>query len=86
MFKHTNLLEISDIPSWELPILVYFYEIQLHVSKYAKHLQKYVCFHYKYHLSQLIYLINAEKHQITWNKWYSKLGSDPSWNISMKSN
>ena len=22
--------------------------------------------------------INAEKHQITWNKWYSKLGSDPS--------
>ena len=52
MFKHTNLLETSDIPIWELPILDYFYEIQLHVSKYAKHLQKYVCFHYKYHLSQ----------------------------------
>ena len=69
------------------PILEYFYEIQLHVSKYANvHLQKYVCFHYKNHLSQLIYLINAEKHQITFNKQYSKLGSAPSWNISMKSN
>ena len=55
MLKHTNLLEISDIPSWEMPHLVIqmcFYEILLDVSKYAKDLHKYICFHYKYHLSQ----------------------------------
>ena len=39
----------------------YFHEMQLKVSEYAKYLNKYVCFHYKYHLSQYIYLINAEK-------------------------
>ena len=33
-------------------ILEYFHEILLDVSKYAKHLHKHVCFHYKYHLSQ----------------------------------
>ena len=53
MLKHTKSLEISDIPSWEVPpILEYFNEIKLDVSKYAQYPHKYVCFHYKYHLSQ----------------------------------
>ena len=52
MLKHTNLLETSYIPSWKCPILEYFHENLLDVSKYAKHLHKYVSFHYKYHLSQ----------------------------------
>ena len=34
-----------------MPILEYFHEIQLVVSKYAKDQYKYVCFHYKYHFS-----------------------------------
>ena len=52
MLKHTNLLEINYIPSWEMPHLEYFHDILLDVSKYAKHLHKHVCFHYKFHLSQ----------------------------------
>ena len=53
MLKHTKALEISDIPSWEVPpILEYFNEIQLDVSKYDQYPHTYVCFHYKYHLSQ----------------------------------
>ena len=83
MLKHTKSLEEIDIQSWEIPQLEIF---PWNLSKYAQYPQNYVCFHYKYHLSQKIYLINVETHQITWNKWYSKLGSAPSWNISMKSN
>ena len=49
--KHTKWLEISAIQRWGMPILEYFHEIQLFVSKYAKDPYKYVCFHYKYHFS-----------------------------------
>ena len=62
MLKHTKSLEISDIPSWEVPILEYFHEIQLDVLKSAQFPHNYVCFHNKYHLSQWIYLINVETH------------------------
>ena len=34
------------------PILEYIHELQLVQYKYAKTLQKYVYFHFKYHLSQ----------------------------------
>ena len=52
MLKRSKWLEISDIPSWEMPHLGIFYEILLDVSKYAQYLDKYVCFLYKYHMSQ----------------------------------
>ena len=53
MLKHTKFLEIKVIfQVWKCPILEYFHEIQLDVSKYAQYPHKYVCFHYKYHLSQ----------------------------------
>ena len=71
---------------WKSPYLEYSYEIKLDLSKYAQYPHKYVCFHYKCHLSQLIYLINVDSHQITWNKWYSKLENAPSCSFSMKSN
>ena len=38
MLKHTNSLEASDIPIGKWPILEYFHEVQLDVSKYAKYL------------------------------------------------
>ena len=52
MLKHTKSVEEIDIPSWEIPNLEYFHEIQLDVGKYAQYPHKYVCFHYKYHFSQ----------------------------------
>ena len=55
----------GNIERWGISQLVISLLNLLDVSKYAKHLHKYVCFHYKYHLSQLIYLINAENHQIS---------------------
>ena len=75
------ILQVGKYPNLE-----YFHEIQLDVSKYAQYPHLYVCLHYKYHMSQYIYLINVETHQITWNKWYSKLGNAQFCNISMKSN
>ena len=85
MPKHTKSLQTSIYQDEKCPILEYFHEIQLDEDKYAKTLYKYVCFHYNYHFLRKIYLINAEIHQITWNKWYSKLGNAPSGNISVTS-
>ena len=85
MLKTQNHLKKVVFQDDKCPILEYFHEIQLDEYKYTKTLRKYVCFAYKYHLSQKIYLINVEIRQNTRNKWYSKLGNAPSWNISMKS-
>ena len=53
MLKHTKFLEKKVIfQVGKCPILEYFHEIQLDVSKYAQYPHKYVCLHYKYHLSQ----------------------------------
>ena len=49
------------------PILEYFHEIQLDVSKKAQYPHKYVCFHYIVSFVTKNYLINVETHQITWN-------------------
>ena len=68
MLKHIKSLETSNIPVGKCPFLEYFHEIQLVEYKYAKTPKKYVCFHFKYHLSQLLYLINVVTHQITCNK------------------
>ena len=74
MSKHTKSLETSSIPSWEMP----------HLGIFPWNPIRWVQI-YKYYFSQKIYLINAEIHQITLNKWYSKFGNAPSWNISKKS-
>ena len=41
MLKHSESLEEIDIPSWEIPKLGIFHEIQLDVSKYAQYPHKY---------------------------------------------
>ena len=54
LLKHTKSLKISNIPSWEVPHLGIFHEIQKMVSEYAKDLDECAPFHCKYHLSQLL--------------------------------